>query len=76
MLLSKANKQHSAKHSDGGKERDKGKLMSKTQITNLLISNYGISWEAAYHYASTAEWDWVLAGIYIREDVKNGNLYR
>lgn len=49
--------------------------MSKKQITDLLISDYGITWEAAYHYASTAEWDWVLAGIYIREDVKNENLY-
>lgn len=71
--------QHSStqvSHSDGVKERDKGKLMSKKQITDLLISDYGITWEASYHYASMSEWDWVLAGIYIREDVKNGNLYR
>ncbi|TBL40718.1 hypothetical protein EYZ01_05135 [Hafnia alvei] len=49
--------------------------MSKKQITDLLISDYGITGEAAYHYASMSEWDWVLAGIYIREDVKKMEIF-
>lgn len=49
--------------------------MTRKEITDYLMDTYSIQWESAYHYASKAEWNLMLAGSHCREDIKSDQLY-
>lgn len=49
--------------------------MTRKELTDYLMTTYSLQWESAYHYASKAEWNFVLASSYVREDIKNDQLY-
>ncbi|EPQ1147415.1 hypothetical protein I5498_21690 [Citrobacter amalonaticus] len=48
--------------------------MTKKNMTDMLIRDYGIPWETAYQYLWESEWVYWMASACLREDLARGHV--